>query len=193
MSVNRLLGLFRYARSDELEVGFFWYDVAALDIVALAASYDYPYGVAAGVVSALSPACRWDINLYDADNVLATVAWGGVLEDIKVSTYNRNRDKAINIALTREVFPSLRGPKVVAFYQCLCGDYSEPAVDSHAINAWAGRRIAGSNLGSTSRPLVRRVRADYVRAAELVKVEPARFQAVIWCVHKRRVLEGKVS
>ena len=193
MSLTRLLNLYRYARVEERDTGAFWYDTAALEVRTLAASYGFSFEVVAGVVAVLSPNCYWDVNLHDAEEVLSTVRFGGVLEEIKTTTYNRNKDKAIAIALGGKVFPYLNGPKVEAFFHCICGDYSEVAIDAHAINAWAGERIAGSNMPWVPRATMRRGKRDYLRAAWLRNMEPARFQAIIWATHRRRINEGKVE
>lgn len=194
MNITRLLNLYRYARPDELEAGFYWYDAARTEVEALAASYDVRYDIVAAVVAVLSPNVNWETNIHDAAEVLATCRLGGELESIKVSTYNRNRDKAVSIVLSGEVFPHLSGQKVTAFYYNLCGDYSEPTLDSHTINAWAGRRVETSRTELARRTTtLRRVRADFIRASTLRHLAAARFQAIIWLTHKRRIREGKVD
>jgi hypothetical protein len=193
MSLFRLLALYQHARPEEREEGFFWYDTAGLEVRRLAHSYDFSYHVVAGVLAALSPGTSWEQALRDAEEVLATVDAHTVksyelayvittemedgllshplveaLDEIKTTSYKVNRDKAITIAVTRQVFPTLRGAKVETFYHNLCGDYSEPAIDTHAINAYHGSRVAGNGRALTYDLRYRRFRAirkAYIQAA----------------------------
>ena len=193
MSLHRLLSLYQYARPEEVESGLYWYDSVGLTVRELASSYDVKLTVAAGVIAVLSPNVSWETNLTDSRTVLSTLTLGGHPEEITVSTYNSNKDKAISIVMTGNVFPYLSGPKVETFFHNLLGDYSEPCIDSHAINAWFGKRVEGSNISLRNRTTtIRKIRADYIRAANTKGLTPAQFQATIWVMHQRRIAEGRI-
>ena len=146
-----------------------------------------------GVIAALSPNTWWERCLLDSERLCLGHGREEPIKDITVTTYHDGRWKAWRILDGEEPSTVLRGPKTTAFYRNLSGDWSVPCIDSHAINAWHGRRVLGSNLWLRNRvTTLRKVTADYIRAAETQGMTPAEFQAIIWTTWKRRVEQGKV-
>jgi len=192
VSLHRLLALWQHATTADKEVGANWYARAYLEVCMLADDFGVSLGTAAGVVASLSPNNRWDQNLTDARAVLGAVKRGASWESITVSTYQANKVKAFTIAEDGAVWPTLRGPKVEAFYHNLCGALSRVTLDSHAVNAWAGQRIAGSGSPSVPNALLARATTDYYRAAATARVTPAVFQATLWTAHQHRIDAGLV-
>jgi len=194
MSLPRLHALWRSASASERAAGATWYMDAHLEACALADDSNVGFGTVAGVIAALSPNCKWEQNLVDARKLVNAYLSGDswAYDAVSVHTYPANKTKATRILDTRQVFPHLSGPKVVAFYYNLCGDLSVPTIDSHCINAALGTRAAGSNLPTPGRALVELTSAQFSSAARKVGVEAAIFQATIWIVHRRRVNQGKV-
>lgn len=194
MSIHRLYGLYRHATDEEHRLGQSWYPVAHGEVNRIATRVGRDTRVIAGVIAALSPNVWWERCLQDSETMAVGHVAGRAIEDISVTTYNANRDKAWRILNGAEPKVILgNGPKVYAFFRNLIGDYTVPCIDSHAINAWHGRRVAGSNLRPRMRvTVIRKVTADYIRAARTQGVTPAEFQATIWVSWKRRVQEGKV-
>lgn len=195
MSIHRLQGLYRTATPYERSAGRSWYKEANLEVTRLADKYHVELGIAAGVVAVLSPGTSWEQNLIDADTILAGWRSGARPFSLVVTTYGVNKTKAWRILKDGRVFPHLNGPKVVPFYHNLCGDLSVPTIDSHAVNAWHGRRVVGSQRGLWLRrrhTVYRTVAADYTRAAVSRGIAPAQFQAIVWLTWKRRISEGKV-
>lgn len=97
-----------------------------------------------GVIAALSPNNRWERNLVDAELLLRCAVSGGKIDNIRVGTYNHNKEKAWLIARGIDPLEVLRGNKVRAFYHCLIAPYTSKAVcvDSHATNIALGRKAA---------------------------------------------------
>ena len=193
MSIHRLHGLFRHSTDAERIEGMQWYPAAHHDVNSIARRVGRDTRIIAGVVAALSPNVWWERCLQDAETLAAGFNDGRAIEDISVTTYHGNREKAWRILQGEEPQDIVRGPKVSAFYRNLLGDWSVPTIDTHAINAWHGRRVVGSNLKLRNRVTTfRKVTADYTRAAATHGVTPAEFQAVLWITWKRRVTQGKV-
>jgi hypothetical protein len=113
-----------------------------------------------------------------------------------VTTYKSNLRKAIRILqgeVPEQVLSGPRSFKTPIFFRNLLGDWSEPTIDSHAINAWHGRRIVGSRLTFPREVSTKRkIRADYIRAAQSRDLTPAEFQATVWVTWKRRIDQGLV-
>jgi hypothetical protein len=149
--------------------------------------------VAAGVIATLSPNSQWEQNLIDANTVLDARNDPYGFDKCKVTTYHANKRKACDIAHSGDVFPTLSGPKVTAFYHNICGDESIPTIDSHTINAWYGYRRTGAKLPGVKASRVDDIRSDIIHCAFKVGVSPAIFQATIWTVHLRRIKQGKVA
>jgi hypothetical protein len=163
--------------------------------MALSYYYDIELHLVVGVISVLSPNNTWERNLVDAENVLDyfTNAERHEWQELTVSTYRSNRDKAFTILESGRVFPTLKGPKVEAFYHCILGDCSEVCIDSHAINAWFGYRRTGSNLPNVKVTVMRRIRGDYLRLAKSVGKHPREVQATLWLFWLERIEQRKVE
>jgi hypothetical protein len=204
MSIHRLHGLWRTTPPNVRHEGFHWYDAAQDTIEHISELTGIERSLVCGVVAALSPNVRWETNILDAQHLIDCWLHGDAPDDIKASTYNRNKYKALDILSTGSVFPSLSGPKVEPFYHNLCGDYREVTVDSHIINAYLGYRAASTsqsppNRVTLQRAIVRDIRRlashhqlaparvrDIRRLASHHQLAPARAQAILWCNHKRK-------
>jgi len=100
--------------------------------------------VGAGVFAALSPNNDYVGNVRDTRKLLAGVAAGRTCEQIKVSTYNANKWKAVEIANGKPPLDLILAQKTRNFYLNVI-DPLEPqpvTVDGHILNAWSGKRIA---------------------------------------------------
>lgn len=200
MSLKRLYGLYASATVDELRAGRAWYDEARAYACELSERFDVPHEVAAGVLACLSPNSKWERNKLDATAVLQGVAYGLETGDMsaayhatKVSTYNPNKVKAWTIAEYGNAADVVSGPKVTAFYQNILGDSSELTLDSHAYNAWCGRRATGSDLPGIPAGLRRQAIADYRCAANVKGETVSAFQAIIWVRWKRKIETSNVK
>jgi hypothetical protein len=207
--VQRLLGLYRTATREQLADGAAWYRNAWRSCQEIARSYYERPDVVAAIVAILSPGNRWEQNLDDAATVLEY--WAAYVErridvvdldSVAVATYRKNTQKAYSLlfAIHDDETPSekaietwCRGPKVSAFYQCITGLDYVLCLDSHAINAWFGSRVAGVKLPGLRVREIERCREDYLRAAFLAKVPVSTFQAVIWLRHRERIQQGKIE
>lgn len=195
MSIHRLHGLYRYSTPSERLEGRRWYAEAAQDIASIGARVgrDAEDHTVAGVAAALSPLTRWERCLLDTQALVQAFEDGKSPEDITVTTPGTNRDRAWRILEGEHPLEALRGAKTRAFFRNLRGDWSVPTIDSHAINAWHGRRVAGSRTYLPREvTTIRRVTEDYIRASVTHELTPAEFQAIVWVSWRRRIRDGKV-
>jgi hypothetical protein len=196
MSLNRLHRWYQLSSAREREDGISWYARAREHIAELAERHGVSSRVAAGVVATLSPNTRWERNLEDADSLLYAVRHASSPSDyyeLTVTTYNANKLKAWSHAETGDV-AYIRGPKVTAFYYNLIGNEDALTLDSHAMNAYLGARVYGSDLKTKPRVSERdaMLRA-YKSLARHNGITPAGAQAVIWLYWKNRIDSGMVQ
>lgn len=191
--LRRLCRLYESASADIRETGRNWYDEAQSFCSRLSAELECRFDVAAAVLAVLSPNCSWEQNQADARAVLYCSKHGIPWYQCKVATYNKNKLKAFTIADSGRVGNVVRGPKVTRFYLNIVGDHSEPAIDSHAINAYVGKRLVGSMAPSPPVALVEETFDAYMRAAGRVSETPSAFQAIIWLKWKQLIAAGHVA
>lgn len=193
MSVYSILGCFFTASTAEKSEGLSWYNNAHQRALAISDDLNVSPDVVCGVIAALSPNNRWERNLSDASTLLKIAQAGGSEEDLqaaKVSTFGRNKDKAIRII--REPGPDimtiLSGRKVQAFFACILDpervDYV--CVDGHAYSVWLGERVPTTKTPSISAKLYNQISQDYAQAAGIILdvtgdvYTPAQVQAITW-------------
>lgn len=186
MSYVRYAVLFRQSTTSEREAGLAWYDQARASSTAIANKYGVPPLTMMAVVAALSPNANWNRNVIDAANL--TDAWVHKT-DAKVSTYNSNKLKALQILGSNEVYPYLRGQKVRSFFEGMAGYRNAAVIDSHMLNAYMGRVVFGA-----SRPyypgtpgLIRKATLALRKAARTVGESVRDTQATIWLVWRRKL------
>ena len=166
-NTRHISGMLQLASQSDIMSGIDWYDRAYNLAVRFIHTYDgLTMGQAVGVIAALSPNNKWERNCINAEAMIKTWAIGGDYNAIKVGTFNRNKQKAIDIlsldmeSADAEAIPTiLSGQKVVAFYRSIMGDKSSVCVDGHAYAIFIGERIpttktpSGKALGSEARPV----------------------------------------
>jgi hypothetical protein len=157
-------------------------------------------GQAVGVIAALSPNNKWERNCIDAEAMIKTWHIQGDYNSIKVCTFNKNKQKAIDIlsldmeSVDTEAIPTiLNGQKVVAFYRSIMGDKNAVCVDGHAYAIFIGERIATSRTPSIAPKLFETIQRAYQlvakRSVDLCGVElsPTQVQAVTWVTYRRLI------
>lgn len=176
---DNLSRLYSQATTEDIAHGLAWYPRAHRIVVEWSDTYGYSIATVACVIAAISPQTMWDRNLIIANDVLAgrPPSIGGAIRSNIVKAQRIRADRAGQII---PYFPF--GPKVASFAANLAGDYSMVTVDTHGTQAAVNDVNATIHLTWTRYATF----ADaYQRAARSVKVVPADFQAVIWCVWKR--------
>jgi len=192
ISHGNILAVFFTANPAELQHGSRWYPDALAACETIARSYGLPIGTVAGVVAALSPNNRWGRNITDADNLCRLYTSGGYDDaaQCKVSTFNRNKTKALQILSGMPPLDVLGGLKVRAFFECIMGN-DAVCVDGHAFAIWKGERIPTTKTPTISAKLYASIVADYHRAADTINAvmgtayTAAQIQAITWTVWHR--------
>jgi hypothetical protein len=160
--------------------------------------YSVSADAVAGVIAALSPNNRWERNLRDADALIRAYTLGGLSDalEVKTSTYNKNKAKALDILGGKLPLDVLGGLKVRAFYGCIIGA-DDVCVDGHAYAIWRGERISTSSTPKISAKLYGSIVADYVKAAATINsvlgttYRAYQVQAITWLTWRRMVKGGQ--
>ena len=181
-----ILAVFFSASESEIIEGRDWYAQANLVARSLSNRYDLagPH-VAAGVIAALSPNNRWHRNVIDAETLIRTVYSGDECDAIKVSTYSKNKEKAIKILDGEHPEDVLGGFKVRAFYNCIIGG-DDVCIDGHAFSVWSGQRFTTTKTPKISPKLYNSISQDFRQAAVVINgvtgscYTAAQIQAITW-------------
>lgn len=184
-----ILAIFFMASEAEKAEGRDWYPRANRIASAISASYQRRCGIetAAGVLAALSPNNRWDKNVRDAEALTKVICAGGDPDSVKVSTFNKNKKKAVEILSGEHPLNVLGGLKVRSFYQCILGN-DAVCVDGHAYSIWTGQRVPTTKTPSISEKLYEKIETDYRLAAEQISsitgecYTAREVQAITWVV-----------
>ena len=209
ISHGNILAVFFAAGPAEIEEGLNWYLHANQVTKRLAKDYDLAnnYGTVAALIAALSPNNKWDKNVRDAEALLKCARHGGDPSGIKVSTYGKNKEKAITILNGGDPEEVLGGKKVKAFYDCIIdgdnGDCNSVCVDGHAYSIWLGQRVSTSSTPTITPKLYDKIAGDYRIATDQINkiigteknpspYRPCDIQAITW-ITWRKLVKGEVK
>jgi len=180
---KRLTRIYRRSNTETRLRGLVWYNEANNYIkeVAQAMQYKFTRLQIASVLSALSPNNKWERNKIDALNLLQGVTIGKP-QAVKVCTFNKNKQKAVDIATGKKTTcEAIKGPKTNAFVQNIA-HLDETRV---TIDRWHLRACFGTKIGQTDPPTPTPTKYQQL---EQVTIETAQkygltgyeFQAIIW-------------
>lgn len=193
LSHGHILAVYFHAADNEIISGAEWYDRVNCAAKAMAQRYSLPLATVAGVIAALSPNNQWERNLRDADQLCRAYAMGGIddAQQIKTSTYNANKNKALAILSGTAPLDALGGLKVRSFYGCIMGDSGAVCVDGHAYAIWQGDYVPTTKTPKIRAKLYASISADYIKAADTINsivgasYTGAQIQAITWTVWQR--------
>jgi hypothetical protein len=169
---RRILSVFDGAPDETHNEGELWYQNAREACDDLAERHGLVIDQAVGVVAALSPNTRWEMNLLMAEELIA---------NDRSMTYPANTEKAYRILAGEAPDDVLGGFKVRSFYaNILSGGFDNlVTVDGHAANIARGIRQPIRLARVTHRQYAELTRA-YQNAARLRSVTPPVMQATTW-------------
>lgn len=188
--VRNILKVYRRATLDDTAHGVEWYDRAKRISQSISAATGLNINLVIGVMAALSPNNKWEINVRNTYDMCTAWIDGRDIDDFKVSTYGSNKRKAWsmledNLTTDEELLTRLNGQKTRSFYSNIRG-LDEVTIDGHALNIARGVRFNltddKTNIGKR---LYRELQDAYVRAAKRVGVEPHELQAITWTTWRR--------
>jgi DNA-binding NtrC family response regulator len=189
-----ILAVFFTASQAEIQEGAEWYNTANRTAKTIAETYGVSISRVAGIIAALSPNNRWHKNVRDAENLIKLWSVGADYQELKVSTYNANKRKAIAILLGNDPLEELGGFKVRAFYGCIMG-HDDVCIDGHAFSIWSGQRVATSKTPTISAKLYNNIASDYQKATVIINevvgknYTAAQVQAITWVTWRNLVKE----
>jgi hypothetical protein len=198
-NTRHISGMLQLASEVDIFEGIQWYQRAYDLAVKFIHAYDgLTLGQAVGVIAALSPNNKWERNCIDAETMIKTWKANGDYNAVKVCTFNKNKQKAIDILSlesvdTEAIANILNGQKVVAFYRSIMGDKNSVCVDGHAYAIFMGERIATSRTPSITPKLYETIQRAYKlvakRSYELCghTLTPTQVQAVTWVTYRRLI------
>ena len=196
MSVSNIVGVYLLSNSVEKGDGIEWYARAMIAAQTISNSTGVNVNKVAGVIAALSPNNRWELNLIDAENVCKVYINGDVEDvmNVKVCTYGKMLLKAVNILQCdniSEIPTILNGRKIRAFYQCIICKSDSVVVDGHAYSIWIGERLTMKQVPNICIKLYASITADYIAATQEINDKfntnllPFHVQAITWVTWKR--------
>ena len=182
--------VYRDADEDQHAEGLLWYEQAKREAYHIAMKHDVPVYIAVAVIAALSPNNKWARNLVNADALIGAFVNGDGLLSVKVSTYNKMKQKAWDILAARPSYNGakaiLKGQKITSFFCDIMGEFNV-TIDGHARNIAYGERISltddRTNIGVRE---YRALQAAYEEAARRVGLMPYQLQAITWRVWRDR-------
>ena len=187
MSVKNIL--YWYEQSNEAERDFDWYSDALEQCRKIALHYDMPVYRVVSVVAALSPNNKWERNVSNAYDLIGAYLRGDHMETVKVSTYNKMKEKAWFLLEDRPTYDEtkviLSGQKITCFFENIMGE-DTCTIDGHARNIFYNERVGltndKTNIGTKE---YRLLQAAYVHAAKKVGIKAYEMQAITWMAWRR--------
>ena len=144
------------ATENDIKTGLTWYKDFYLWSENLGKKYNLNTFTIAQVFSALSPRNKLEKNKIDTLTVLDAIKQGLNPEQIKVSTFNRNKNKAFNIALNKDCI-NKDSLKTFSF----CKNVGELDSNFVTIDVWQLRALTGKKENKTPTKL------EYLQLVEL--------------------------
>jgi len=173
---KNLLEMYEKRTDQHTQEGMQWYKTANQICVDMGKQLDYDPAVVAQVISALSPRNKWERNIIDTRTVLEAVNDGKSPEDVKVSTFHSNKNKAFEIARGERGIDQA-SPKTYSFVK----NIAELDDSKVTIDVWHLRACFGKTIDSGLTPLrYKQLEQLTLKCAEMVGIRGYEFQAIVW-------------
>ena len=193
-TVTNIMAIWKLSSPQEKRDGIVWYLDAHKECQQIAIDFDLPVYIVAGVVAALSPNNRWELNVRNARDMVAAYMGGEDIDSFSVCTYSAMKRKAWGIL---EVMPDydetkvlLSGKKITCFFENIMGE-DTCTIDGHARNIAYGERVTLTDAKtSIGKKEYAELQAAYVTAAKKLRYQNKRvkayeLQAVTWVAWRR--------
>ncbi len=193
MLEQNLIKTLELASLKEIKEGLVWYKSANNFAQELADKYNQPLDTVCKVISALSPATRWERNKQDAESMLRNYHRCGFIgvKHLTCATYGNNKRIAIDVLLGLRT--QLQGLKTFNFYNNI-KDPSNPSfvtIDRHAYAIL----VKGTDPDKTDASgAVALNKKNYLIAADIYKevakskgILPCELQAITWLTHRNKL------
>ena len=192
--VSNIISIWKLSTPQEKRDGIVWYIDANKEAQQLSVDFGIPDYVCAGVISALSPNNKWEINIRNARDLIDNFIQGEGIDSFKVSTYTQNKVKAWEIMQENHDYDSMKvklsGQKTTCFYENIMGE-NTCTIDGHARNiAYMERVNLTSDKSAVGKVEYRELQEAYRQAAKKLRYQNKRLkayelQAVTWVAWRR--------
>lgn len=192
--VANIISIWKLSTPQEKRDGIVWYLDAHKECQQMSEDFGITTFLAAGVVSALSPNNKWEINIRNARDLIHHHIRGEDMDSFKVSTYTQNKLKAWEIMQENHDYDSMKvklsGQKTTCFYENIMGE-DTCTVDGHARNiAYMERVNLTSDKSAVGKVEYREIQQAYMTAAKKLRYQNKRvksyeLQAVTWVAWRR--------
>ena len=184
--IENIVDCYSRATDAQIDTGKAWYRDAKNQAYDIAVKHDMPVYIVVAVIAALSPNNKWVRNVINADELIGAFIRGDAMETVKVSTYNKMKEKAWRILQQIPDYDGaktmLNGQKITSFFMDIMGEFNV-TIDGHARNIAYNERVGltddRTNIGVRE---YRALQAAYYDAAEQVGLMPYELQAITWTV-----------
>ena len=167
---DKIIEHFVNADYDTMTNGLNWYIKAYNEAVLLSQVFDTKLEIVIGVIAALSPRNKWARNLADTWDLLDEPSMS-----TKCSTFNGQKQKALDIINGAPIEETLKGRKTVNFFNNIMYHNSSMAV---TVDVWAFRSVELE----PKEKYYNEVETAYQDVAEELGLMPWQVQAVVWGV-----------
>jgi len=176
---------FQNITNQDLKSGLRWYRLANRIAKSIANKYKLKIETVVGIVSALSPGINWKQNIIDTIELIEKE------NEAKVTTYNQNKLKALDILFSDSIDLDIYkyfflkkkcGWKTANFYLNILNPNDKTAVtiDRHILDIFS---LTRKDINTNKKYLA--LKAKLIAKAKTHNLIPCQYQAIIWKCHKR--------
>jgi hypothetical protein len=187
---NNLRAWYKSASKRQVIDGKQWYPKANLFADELASKSGNSTDKIAGVISALSPRNKWNKNLTDAETVTWAQARKLKPNEVKVSTFHKNKNKAFEILEGKQAI-EWKSRKTYSFVKNV-GELDDKyiTIDSWHLRACQSKPTrmvkAGEVKESVTPKQYDRIKELTMELAREFNIKGYEFQAIVWVAIKEK-------
>lgn len=185
--LHRILYVLSQANSDDIRQGLQWYPKARSIAHDIGKAYGLTLKTVASIIAILSPGAKWSRNIQDTRNILDHE------ERAIVTTYQKNKIKALRVLWGEVPETVVSGDKTSRFYRNILGEKQPVTLDRHAARVACGIRLTadqGHKFICTERKY-QVIESIYQESASYVGLVPSELQAITWCTYKRLYVKSR--
>ena len=187
---NQLKIYVQQAKNYEISNGLEWYKQANIYCRNLSIEFNKPLKTVCGIIAAISPSVKWDQNKLDCKSILIYKS------QAIISTYNKNKLKALLILAGKNPLDILGGKKVTSFYHNIFTPKNPDhvTIDRHISRLFLGLDNSYNSLKIASGYLQLKngydsIKEIYKTESEKYNILPNQLQAISWHVYRRKQVQ----
>lgn len=176
---KKIIHYYNLATDLQKREGKEWYKVGHNFCLRVAKENKIDHKTVAAIVSALSPANKWHLNLINAESLIRAYRRGEDPNAVSVTTYNRCKKKAIEILETNAKKLAFTGTNYKTF--CFFHNLAFPLSNRVTIDRWVIRLLNPRNKALALKgKRYLRVENEFTKAAKELGILPKELQAIVW-------------